>query len=192
MAKIAKANTDNINPIHTYHQLASRLFRQLGDPVLSDDRRAAVVRQLRSIVSSILLTIDTLDGLERVSLIEALADGLAMAALPLLKLGDNDYDVDLKARLDIVYDIMSALDELASSAALEMEEKVPLIDAAKTIINPAWCLAARLVDADHADYGTVSNREINLGREALLTAWRASVIVEDRGRELRQAGIVID
>lgn len=190
MAQYANAE-DSSSPIHVYHQLASQLFRQLGDPDLSDADRANVVRQCRTIVSSILLTIHTLNALERVALVEALADGLAMAALPLLTLGDSYRFIDLKAQLDIVHDIVGAFDEMSSGDALAMEEKVPLIEAAETLINPAWCLAAQLVDADFAEYGSVSNREIAVGQSALMIAWRASALFEDRGRELRQAGITI-
>jgi len=173
----------NPDPHHGLRDLSNGYALDVGNADLSIGDRALAADRLRPLVSSILLSSDTHETRSPDATIWTIVDRVATAVRSLLELG-NGYELAMvKMKLDAAYKLMGALDEVASSASIPIEHKMPVIVAAETLIVPALRMAVRLVDPDRVEF--ISDAEIGLGQSAMSVAWRASAIVHDKSRDLR-------
>ena len=183
-------NKANTNHHKNLRQLAKSAALELGNIKLTMAERSLAAQRLRPLISAMILG----DAGERERCPACLCPiivEITKAIIALLELGEGYRFADVKVKLDIAHDLMGALNELASSDAIAIEDKVPLIKAAETLINPALRTAVRLVDPDRVEFNYVDDAAIGIGSSALSIAWRASAIVTDKGRELRQSRITL-
>lgn len=177
------------NPDKGLHQLAEACALKLGNTELSVAERCLAAQQLRPLISIILLPNARAEQEDRHKCLHTIVEEITQAILSLLDLGHSFRFADAKVNLDLAYDLMRTLDELASSDTIAIVDKAPLIEAAEILIEPALRTAVRLTDPDRVE--CVCNVEIGLGFSAMSIALRASAIVTAKSRELREASITI-
>ena len=125
------------NPDKGLHQLAEACALKLGNTELSVAERCLSAQQLRPLISIILLPNARAEQEDRHKCLHTIVEEITQAILSLLDLGHSFRFADAKVNLDLAYDLMRTLDELASSDTIAIVDKAPLIEAAEILIEPA-------------------------------------------------------
>lgn len=161
---------------------------QLCHEIANDDLNRSVGANLRTRVSFILALGEDLGPPAKARLgrrLIALSRAISKAAVPLFDLGEDGYSLyEVKAKLEKVADLVTAIEEIGRSGILSLDESEEVLKATESLVNPALRLAVRLVDPDRHEFEWVDDLSVRVGAAAMSIAWRTSALVEDQNREI--------
>lgn len=152
--------------------------------------QAQCAEQLNSTVATILAFMEGSDPAEKEEIaarLVGLINQITRSSVPVLALGNEYSFSDVNKRLDFVTHIIRTVEMVAGDDAFSVDRKQEIVEAAERLVNPALRLCVHLVNPDRHEFEWIDDYSVRLGSAAMSIAWRASAIVEDRGREIRRA-----